>query len=250
MSRFEHLAKKSWMPFWMLGDPDLNRSFEIIQILVDNGADALELGIPFSDPIADGPVVQRAAMRALAAGANLEACFQLLTKIRQQYPSIPISVLSYANLAICKTADWFYAQCAQAGVDAVLLADVPTLEAAYFCQMAHKHKIDPVLIAAPNLSQTQIDSVAKYSKGYVYGLTRAGVTGADETLNLSAQKLIKKLRKAGSPPVFLGFGISKPEHVRQALLQGAHGVICGSAVISTPTEDLPSFIRAMSTSTS
>ncbi|MEI6806224.1 MAG: tryptophan synthase subunit alpha [Myxococcaceae bacterium] len=255
MSRYEPMFARlsdqkrgAFVPFWMLGDPDLTQSLEIIEILVSNGADALELGIPFSDPVADGPVVQKAAMRALNAGANLEACFKLLTQIRQKYPEIPLGLLTYANLAICKTADWFYEQCAKAGVDAVLLADVPSLEAESFCEVALKHKIDPVLIAAPNMSEEQIKAVARLSKSYVYMVTRAGVTGANEKLELSSKDLIQKLQKAGGPPVLLGFGISKPEHVRQAMLEGAAGAISGSAVISlayeTP-EQLPGFMKEM-----
>ncbi|MEI6789774.1 MAG: tryptophan synthase subunit alpha [Myxococcaceae bacterium] len=248
MSRYANLKNAAFIPFWMLGDPDLSKSFDIIEILIKNGADALELGIPFSDPVADGPVVQRAAMRAIAAHANLEACFKLLTQIRQKYPEIPIGLLTYANLAISKGEDWFYGQCAQAGVDAVLLADVPTVEAEYFCQIATKHGIDQVLIAAPNMSQEQIETVARLSRGYVYAVTRAGVTGADTSLNLSSKKLIEKLKAAGAPPVFLGFGISKPEHVKQAILEGAAGAISGSAVILVATTNfkaLPAFIQAM-----
>ncbi len=252
MSRFENLPPRSFVPFWMLGDPNLSKSLEFIEILVENGADALELGIPFSDPIADGPVIQRAAMRALAAHANLEACFKLLAQIRSKHPSIPMSLLTYANLAICKGENWFYGQCAKAGVDAVLLADVPTLEAEFFCQAAIQHGIDPVLIASPNVSDTQIQAIARLSKGYVYGVTRSGVTGANERLNLTSKRLIEKLKKAGAPPMLLGFGISKPEHVKQALLEGAAGAISGSAVVSWALEkpgELPAFIRAMKAAT-
>lgn len=248
MSRFANLPQNSFVPFWMLGDPDLSRSFDIIEILIQNGADALELGIPFSDPIADGPVVQRAAMRAIAAGANLEACFDLLSRIRQKYPLIPISLLTYANLAISQTADWFYEQCSKSGVDAVLLADVPSLEAKYFCEIACKYGVDPVLIAAPNMSDEQISAVAHLSKGYVYAVSRAGVTGADASVNLNSKELFEKLYKIGAPPILLGFGISKPQHVNQALLEGAWGVISGSAVISVAVDDiklLPQFIQDM-----
>lgn len=252
MSRFANLKSGAFMPFWMLGDPDLETCFERISVLVDNGADALELGVPFSDPVADGPVVQRAAMRALNAHANLEACFKLLTRIRSKYPQIPISLLTYANLAICKGEDWFYGECAKAGVDAVLLADVPTLEAEYFCQIAATHNIDPVLIGTPNMSDAQIAVVARLSKGYVYGVTRAGVTGADEKIVLSSMALIEKLKKAGVPPVILGFGISKPEHVRQALSEGAAGAISGSAIVQLGIdypEKLSDFVRSMKAAT-
>jgi tryptophan synthase alpha chain len=252
VSRFADLKSGAFMPFWMLGDPDLETCFERICVLVDNGADALELGIPFSDPVADGPVVQRAAMRALGAHANLEACFNLLARIRAKYPKIPMSLLTYSNLAICKGEDWFYSECAKAGVDAVLLADVPTLEAEYFCQIAAKHQIDPILIATPNMSDAQIEVVARLSRGYVYGVTRAGVTGSDETISLSSKAFIEKLKKQGAPPVILGFGISKPEHVRQALSEGATGAISGSAVIQIGLEQpekLSDFVKAMKAAT-
>ena len=252
MSRYAQLKSGAFIPFWMLGDPDLETCFKRIQVLVDNGADALELGIPFSDPIADGPVVQRAAMRALAAGADLEACFILLTRIRTKYPEIPIGLLTYANLVISRGENWFYGECARAGVDAVLLADVPTLEADFFCQAANKAGIDPVLIAAPNATDTQLQIIAKLSKGYVYAVTRAGVTGADDKLTLSAKVMIEKLRKLGAPPVILGFGISKPEHVRQALAEGAAGAICGSAIIQLGVESperLGEFVRDMKRAT-
>lgn len=248
MSRFSELKPGAFVPFWMLGDPDLETSFERIQVLVDNGADALELGIPFSDPVADGPVVQLAAMRALKAGASLEACFKLLARVRQEYPTIPISILTYSNLAIHLGLEEFYQSCANSGVDAVLLADVPTVEAEVFCQTAMRHGIDPVLIAAPNMSEEQIQQVAQLSKGYVYAVTRAGVTGSDEKLSMSSKHLIEKLASFGAPPVLMGFGISTPEHVQQALEQGAWGAISGSAVISqalTNLDGLGQMIRNM-----
>lgn len=236
------------VPFWMLGDPDLNTCFERIQVLVDNGADALELGIPFSDPIADGPVIQRAAMRALASHANLEACFELLACIRAQYSEIPIGLLTYANLAVARGEDWFYGASCQAGVDSILLADVPTLEAPFFCEAATRAGIDSVFIAPPNATKAQLQAIAKLSKGYVYGVTRAGVTGADDKLSLNAKGLIDQLRALGAPPTMLGFGISKPEHVRQALAEGASGVISGSAVVQLGVDDpkaLAEWMRAM-----
>ncbi|MES2503747.1 MAG: tryptophan synthase subunit alpha [Myxococcota bacterium] len=252
---FEGLARKkegAFVPFWMLGDPDLKTCFERIVTLVESGADALELGIPFSDPVADGPVVQRAAMRALHAHANLDACFELLSKIRAKYPQVPIGLLTYANLCVARGEDWFYGQCAASGVDSVLLADVPTLEAEFFCKAAYKAGVDPVLIAPPNASDAQLKTIAQWSKGYVYGVTRAGVTGANETLVLSASALIEKLREYGAPPMMLGFGISKPEHVKQALAQGAAGAISGSAIVQLGVDEpgrLGDFVKQMKQAT-
>ncbi len=248
---FERLSAKNegaFVPFWMLGDPNPELSLRRIELLIENGADALELGIPFSDPVADGPVVQLAAMRALKAGTKVSTCFDLIGKLRAKYPEISIGVLTYANLVIHHGEDWFYAQAAKAGVDSVLVADVPTLEAAVFCEAAVKVGVDPVMILPPNASEEQLEAIAKFSKGYVYGVTRAGVTGADERVALSSKRLIERLAELGAPPVMLGFGISKPEHVKAALAEGAAGAISGSAVVQLGLSNpkaLPDFIRAM-----
>ncbi|MBL4818767.1 MAG: tryptophan synthase subunit alpha [Deltaproteobacteria bacterium] len=258
---FESLKRKNegaFVPFWMLGDPDPETSLARIKALVENGADALELGIPFSDPVADGPVVQRAAMRALChpglepGSSHVSMCFRLVQQIRANYPEIPIGILTYANLAVRRSLESFYADAAQAGVDSVLLADVPTLEAPVFCEAAMQAGVDPVMIAPPNSTPEQLQDIAKLSKGYVYSVTRAGVTGADDKLNLSSKALITKLAELGAPPVMLGFGISKPEHVRQALAEGAAGAISGSAVVKIGIEkpdELAAFVKSMKEAT-
>ena len=143
----------AFVPFVMLGDPDLERCEEVIDILVRSGADALELGIPFSDPIADGPVIQEAARRALTGGVTPGGCFELLARVRQKYPELPVGLLVYANLVFHKGIETFYQRCARAGVDSVLVADVPVREASPFVDAARAQKIAPVLIAPPNASE-------------------------------------------------------------------------------------------------
>ena len=152
--------------FVMLGDPDLETSGAILDALVDGGADMIEVGIPFSDPIADGPTIQAAADRALKGGATPAACFDILRAFRQRHPDVPVGVLTYANLVLARGRDHFYRACAEAGVDSVLVADAPVMEAEPFATAARCHGIDPVLIAAPNKPPETLKRVAALSRGY------------------------------------------------------------------------------------
>lgn len=218
--------------FVMLGDPDLAASARIIDTLVEAGADMLEVGIPFSDPVADGPVIQAAADRALKHGVRQADCFALLTDARARHPDIPVGILTYANLVMARGRDAFYAAAAQAGVDSVLVADVPLLEAEPFAATARAHDVTPVLIAATNTPRDTLGGIARLGGGYTYCVARAGVTGARDDLALDHGALFAALAEAGAPPPILGFGISRPDHVRAALANGAAGVISGSAIVS------------------
>jgi tryptophan synthase alpha chain len=222
--------------FVMLGDPDLERSGEILDALVEGGADMIEVGIPFSDPIADGPTIQAAADRALAAGATPGACFEILRAFRSRHPDIPVGVLTYANLVLARGRDAFYRACAEAGVDSVLVADAPVLEAEPFAAAAREHGIDPVLIAATNTPERTLARVAELGSGYTYCVARAGVTGTETEMQLDHGELFETLRRNGAPPPVLGFGISTPIHVRAALDAGAAGVISGSAIVKLVAE--------------
>jgi len=216
----------------MLGDPNLAMSETILKVLIESGADALEVGLPFSDPVADGPVIQRAAMRAIAAGATTKSCFELLSRVREKFADIPIGILTYANLVVHKGAETFYKDAKLSGVDSILIADVPTLECAPFAAKAVEFGIDPVLIVPPNASDAQLQKIAKMGRGYTYVVTRSGVTGADSRVQFDAQDLLYKLGENGAPPAVFGFGISSPEHVRGALRAGASGAISGSAIVT------------------
>ncbi|MDR2179570.1 MAG: tryptophan synthase subunit alpha [Synergistaceae bacterium] len=230
---FSGLKKKgegAFIPFVMLGDPGMEESEAIIETLVESGADALELGIPFSDPVADGPVIQTSANRALARGATPEGCLDILAKVRGKYPDIPMGLLVYANLVI--GGERFYPYAAASGVDSVLVADVPTLMAAPFVQRARDAGIDPVFIVPPNASDEKLREIAALTKGYTYFLGRAGVTGADLEMKVPLSSKITLLKDAGAPPIVVGFGISRPEHVRASLKAGADGAISGSATVA------------------
>ena len=266
-NRFEqafHLLREKnqgmFVPFVTLGDPTPELSLEIIRTLVSHGADALELGIPFSDPQADGPVIQEANIRALRASVTPSACFVLLEKIRKEFPTIPISLLVYGNIVYTKGIDHFYRSVARAGVDAVLIGDVPVEEAAPFISEAERFQVDPVFFAPPNADERTLQKVAALSKGYVYLLSRAGVTGADRAAKMPIPNILAILEQEKAAPSLLGFGVASPDQVKKAMMFDVGGVISGSAVVKligsncqNPAEmhrELGRFIRSMKDATS
>jgi tryptophan synthase alpha chain len=231
---FERLGRRgegAFGAFVMLGDPDLETSARILDALVEGGADMLELGIPFSDPIADGPVIQAAAVRALARGVTPADCFKLLRDFRERHPDIPVGLLTYANLVLARGRDAFCKAASAAGVDSLLIADVPLFEAAPFLASARAQALAPVLIAAPNTPLGTLERIAREGEAYVYCVARPGVTGADSALRLDHDSLFEALGRFSAPPPVIGFGISRPGQVREALDAGAQGVICGSAIV-------------------
>jgi tryptophan synthase alpha chain len=256
---FERLGRRgegAFGAFVMLGDPDLETSAEILDALVEGGADMIELGIPFSDPIADGPVIQAAARQALARGVTPADCFGLLHAFRERHADIPVGLLTYANLVLARGRDAFCEAAAAAGVDSLLVADVPLFEAEPFLASARAHGIAPILIAAPNTPPATLEGIAREGEAYVYCVARAGVTGADGALRLDHSGLLAALRRFGAPPPVIGFGISRPGQVREALDAGAAGAISGSAIVSMiadhpgeESEKVRSFVAAMKSAT-
>jgi tryptophan synthase alpha chain len=228
---FDRLAERgegAFGAFVMLGDPDLRTSARLLDELVDGGADMIEVGIPFSDPIADGPVIQAAAKRALDAGVRVADCLDLIAGFRARHPASPLGILTYANLVVTRAG--FMRDAAEAGADSLLIADVPALEAEPFARGMEQVGIEPVLIAAANTPDTTLQRITLLSTAYTYCVSRAGITGTHAGGQFDS-RLISRLREGGaSPPVF-GFGISKPEHVTAAMEAGAAGVICGSAIV-------------------
>ncbi|NRD31495.1 tryptophan synthase subunit alpha [Shewanella sp. DC2-4] len=230
-ARLNAEGRGAFVPFVTLGDPSPELSLKIIDTLVQNGADALELGFPFSDPLADGPVIQGANLRSLAAGTTPTACFELLAQVRAKYPELPIGLLLYANLVFANGIDAFYAKALQAGVDSVLIADVPVEESAPFSEAAKAHGIAPIFIAPPNADSETLEQVSKSGEGYTYLLSRAGVTGTDTKAGVPVEEILSKLKAFNAPPPLLGFGIAEPSQVSAAIKAGAAGAISGSAVV-------------------
>nr|WP_086939587.1 tryptophan synthase subunit alpha [Thaumasiovibrio occultus] len=231
---FSALAEKNegaFVPFVTIGDPNPELSLQIIDTLVEAGADALELGFPFSDPLADGPTIQGANIRALEAGTTPTLCFEMLAKVREKHPDVPVGLLIYANLVFANGVDNFYAACAKAGVDSVLVADVPVDASEEFRVAAQAHGVHPIFIAPPNADEATLKKVAELGGGYTYLLSRAGVTGTETKAGMPVDHLLDALKRFDAPPAVLGFGIAQPEQVKAAIDAGAAGAISGSAVV-------------------
>jgi tryptophan synthase alpha chain len=246
---FERLAGEgAFGAFLMLGDPDPNTSPELLDSVVAGGADMVEVGFPFSDPIADGPVIQAAATRAQKAGVQTADCFRIIADFRARHPDVPVGILTYANLVMARGRADFFSRAAQAGADSLLVADLPSIEAGPWTEEMIASGIEPVLIAASNSPPQTLDRVAALSRAYVYCVTRAGVTGTHSEAHFDAG-LIASL-KGGPPPIF-GFGISTTDHVRAALRVGAAGVICGSAIVDCAARggDVRSLVAALKAGT-
>lgn len=259
---FERLSSKkqgAFVPFVMVGDPDFNTSLEIIRTLVNNGADALELGIPYSDPIADGPTIQKASIRALGTGIRPIDCFAIIKQIRSEFADVPIGLLLYSNLVLANGIEAFYETAYQSGVDSILIADVPLREADRFIKTAAQNKIQQILLAPPNAPDETLAQIGELSSGYTYLLGRAGVTGAETAVELPAAQLVEKLQQYKVAPPLLGFGISTPEQVKSAIKAGAAGAISGSATVNIIAKNLDQpeamhsqlgdFVRSMKTAT-
>jgi len=230
--------------FLMLGDPDLETSATLMDAVIDGGADMIEVGIPFSDPVADGPVIQAAAQRALAAGVRVGDCLDRIAALRRRHSDVPIGILTYANIVVARGG--FIRGAAEAGADSLLIVDVPTLEAEPFTREMEQAGIEPVLIAAANTPDATLQRIAKLSKAYTYCVSRVGITGTHAGGQFDAD-LVERVKRAGAPPAVFGFGISRPEHVRAALDCGARGVICGSAIVDLVSRrgDVASFVQSL-----
>ncbi|WP_028117632.1 tryptophan synthase subunit alpha [Ferrimonas senticii] len=238
MSRYQSLFTRldaanqgAFVPFVTLGDPGIADAIDVIEALIAGGADALELGIPFSDPAADGPTIQAANIRALNDGVTPTACFEVLTEIRRRHPDLPIGLLVYANLVYSPGLATFYQRCADAGVDSVLVADVPVHQAGEFIDAARSAGVAPIFIAPPNADDATLAAVASHGQGYTYLLSRAGVTGTETAAGMPLDHLIDGLKRHQAPPAILGFGIAEPAQVQAAIAAGAAGAISGSAVV-------------------
>lgn len=258
-SRLAQRKQGAFVPFVTLGDPTLEQSLAIIKTLIDNGADALELGLPFSDPIADGPTIQNANIRALAAKVTPADCFELIKAIRDYDAEIPIGLLLYSNLVMARGITQFYQDAKAAGVDSILIADVPLHESKRFRDAASQQDIAPIFIAPPNMTDDSLRQIASYGRGYTYLLSRAGVTGTETVAAMPADHVIATLKAYHAAPTLLGFGISTPEHVKAALASGAAGAISGSAVVqiiernlnqpARMCDELAQFVQAMKAAT-
>jgi tryptophan synthase alpha chain len=228
-ARLKHNGRPGLVAYVTAGDPSLEKSGEILQALDRAGADVLEVGVPFSDPLADGPVIQRATERALAAGTTLAGVLDLLGRLR---PSIkaPIVIFSYANPILRLGAERFADRARDAGVDGVLVLDLPIEEAGDFRVLLGARGIDTILLLSPTTTDERLRKAAALGSGFLYAISRLGVTGARDRIADGAQEMVQRVRAVSPLPVALGFGISKPEHVRE-VGQWADAAVVGSALV-------------------
>ncbi len=213
------------------GDPSLEATYDIALAALDNGADVLELGVPFSDPLADGPVIQRASERAVGRGVRLSDVLLLSKKIREARPSAGIVLFSYLNPVVRMGLKEFCAAAKQHGADGVLLTDMIVEEADAYLIHMRENGLQPVFLAAPTSPDARLKAIAENSEGFIYAISRVGITGTQDSIENDAEQLVRRLRQFTQKPIAVGFGISNAQHVA-AVGKFADAAIIGSAIVS------------------
>lgn len=234
---FAGRKRPAFIGFTVAGDPDRDTSIRAAMALIEAGTDILELGVPFSDPVADGPTIQKADERALASGTTVDTVFEIVRQIRTK-SGVPVVLLAYYNMVYHRGIDRFYREAREAGVDGILIADMPVEESDEVYKAALRHYIDPIFLITQTTSGERIQKIAARSRGYLYLVAVLGVTGVRNTVSAEALDLVKRVRKYTKVPLALGFGISTPAHAKTCALAGADGVIVGSAIVDIIEKNL------------
>ena len=221
--------RKALIGYLTAGDPSLDRPPALVAALVRGGVDLVELGVPFSDPIADGPVIQRASERALRAGASLRCVLEIARQIRRA-SEVPMLLFTYLNPVLRYGVEALAKDAAAAGIDGVLLTDLSVEEAAPHVALLHARNLDTIFLAAPTSTEARLRLIARYSSGFAYLVSRTGVTGEQVSLSTAAGPLVAAMRRVTELPLAIGFGISSPDHVAAAGAL-ADGVVVGSAIV-------------------
>lgn len=239
--RFQTLRSRSQcalIPFITAGDPDLETTAEALRILDRNGADMIELGVPYSDPLADGPVIQAAATRALEKGVNLEQVLKLVESVSPQLQA-PIILFTYYNPILNLGIELFMKQISLAGVKGLVVPDLPVDESAELLETAANFGIEVILLVAPTSSKERIAKIAQKSQGFIYLVSVTGVTGVRSQVQGRVKNLLEQMHQMTDKPIGVGFGISDSEQARQVMDWGADGVIAGSAFVKRLARDTP-----------
>jgi tryptophan synthase alpha chain len=246
---FKEISRKNgraFIPYIMAGDPNIKRTGELIRVLEDCGADIIELGVPFSDPLADGPTIQQAAQRALDEGVTLSTVIGLVAEIRIT-TQIPIILMTYYNPIFKYGEERFVRDATAAGVDGIIVPDLPPDEAGNLMKYSRKSGLDTIFLLAPTSTEDRILKVARASKGFIYYVPITGITGSQLSLDVSVESHIARIRKVSDKPIAVGFGISTPEEAA-ALSRFADGVIVGSAIVKrvqAPDSELKNYLLSL-----
>jgi len=236
-ARAQKENRAAFVSYLCAGDPDFDSSLEACRSLLSNGTDVLELGVPFSDPLADGLVNQLAAQRALEAGMTREKVFELVRRLRAEFPQAAIVFYTYYNLVFANGVDAYLQEAAQAGLDGILTLDLPPEEAGSLLEACRKHGLGSIFIVAPTTSDERLPLIAKSSTGFIYYVSRTGVTGMREQVAGGIPEAMARIRRHSTVPVVVGFGISKREHVSE-IARHADGVVVGSALVNVIAQNL------------
>ncbi|MBI2548464.1 tryptophan synthase subunit alpha [Candidatus Woesearchaeota archaeon] len=228
---------KAFIPFTVLGYPDEETTIEIIRTMAENGSDMLELGFPFSDPIADGPILQEANTKAVKKGVTTDTCFGILNEIRS-FTKLPIGLLLYYNLVYQYGIRIFYKTCSDLRVNTILIADVPLEESDDIIKAAESYGIKTVFIVSELTDDERLKQIKTKTTGFIYIVSKIGVTGKKMGIPDVTREVLQKLKKCTDLPLFVGFGISNPEDVRKVCETGADGALCGSAIIELINENI------------
>jgi len=240
-----HFSKPGLVVYLTAGDPDLPTTRAIALAAIDVGADVLELGVPFSDPLADGPVIQRASERAVQNGTRLSDVLALAADLRRERPNAGLVIFSYFNPVLRFGLEKFSATAKAVGVDGVLITDMIVEEAGEYLEHLHRHHLAPIFLAAPTSPDERLQRIAQATQGFVYAISRTGITGTRQTLATDAQQLVHRLRRFTDLPIAVGFGISNAEHFA-TVGEFADAAVIGSAIVAlieqSTREDAPSSI--------
>jgi tryptophan synthase alpha chain len=240
-------GRKAFIPYVMAGDPSLARTKKLVLLLEDCGADIIELGVPFSDPLADGPTIQAAADRALKHGVTLRKVIAAVAEIRKK-SKVPIVLMTYYNPVFRYGDKAFVRDAVKAGVDGVIVPDLPADEAGTLIKFSRQYGLDTIFLLAPTSTPRRIKLVAKYSTGFIYYVSITGITGAALKLDATQRKSIEAIRAITKKPVALGFGVSRPKEAR-AVAEFANGVIVGSAIVKkikeSPEGEVKRFVKSL-----
>ena len=252
MSRIEQVFTdknhKALMPYVTIGYPSVEATLQIVPLLAENGADIIELGIPFSDPLADGPTIQQASYEALQQGVTPEMCLEVVRKLRERV-DIPLVFMGYYNPVFHYGLEAFCTRCAVVGIDGLIIPDLPPEEASELEELAQAQGIDLIYLLAPTSDDERIELVAEKARGFIYLVSLAGVTGAREALPAELENFVARVRQKTQRPMCVGFGISTPEQANR-VAKMADGVIIGSRIIQVIKEDaslrkLKTYIRSI-----